>query len=168
MKTYILIFLLAFSFTAFAQFRDNGLNKPDIKNGITNGSSGTNFLGFLNADNFRMRHTFSLSYTTFGGNGISLGTYTNSMYYKLMDNMNVQADISMTYSPYSSFGKESQNQLSGIYLSRAAINYSPFKNMQVTFQYRNLPYGSYYYSPFYSGFGNYYYDPFYNGIDAEQ
>ena len=163
MKTYIFIILLAFSFTAFAQYRDNGLNKPEIKDGITNNNSSGNFLGFFNPDNFLMRHSFSLSYTTFGGNGITLGTYTNSMFYKLMNNLNVQADISMTYSPYSSFGKDSQNRLSGIYLSRAAINYTPFKDMHVTFQYRNLPYNGYY-SPFYSGFDNYY-DPFYSGIN---
>lgn len=163
MKTYLFILLIGFSLTAYGQYRDNGLNKPEIQDGITNGST-TNLLGFLNSDNFVMKHTLSMSYTTFGGNGISLGTYTNSMFYKMMDNLNVQADVSFVYSPYSSFGKDFQNQVSGIYLSRAAINYTPFKDMHVTFQYRNLPYGSYNYSPFYGGYDSYYSNPFDSGI----
>lgn len=162
MKSYLFIFLIGFSLTAFAQYRDNGLHKPEIQDGITNGSS-PNLLGFLNSDNFSMKHSFSMSYTAFGGNGISLGTYTNSMYYKMMDNMNIQADVSMIYSPYSSFGKEFQNQISGIYLSRAAINYKPFKDMQITVQYRNLPYMGYY-NPYYGGFDSYYSNPFFSDI----
>ena len=167
MKTYLFILLIGFSVTVFGQFRDNGLHKPEVQDGITNGTT-PNLLGFLNSDNFVMKHSFSMSYTTFGGNGISLGTYTNSMFYKVMNNLNVQADVSFVYSPYSSFGKDFQNQISGIYLSRAAINYTPFKDMHVTFQYRNLPYGSYFYSPFYGGYDGYYSNPFDSGVSERQ
>jgi len=164
MKTYLFILLIGFSLTAFGQFRDDGLHKPEIQDGITNSSSG-NLFGFLNSDNFSMKHTLSMSYTAFGGNGISLGTYTNSMYYKMMDNLNVQADVSMVYSPYSTFGKDFQNEIGGIYLSRAAINYSPFKDMHITVQYRNLPYTGNYYSPYYGAFDGYYSNPFFSDIN---
>jgi hypothetical protein len=65
-------------------------------------------------------------------------------------------------SPYSTLGKNFQNNINGIYLSRAAINYKPFKDVSISLQYRNLPgvYNPYLYnglSPM-AGFGSNY-DP---------
>lgn len=150
MKNLILLIIFFASVTLFAQFKDNGLNEPSVKEGVVNHSSGDSF-GFLNANNFQMHHSFNLSYSTIGGYGTSLGVYTNSMFYKLMSNMNVQMDISLVYSPYSSFGKNFQNDLNGIYISRAAVNYYPTKNMEISVQYRNMPY-NYGYFGYYGGF----------------
>jgi hypothetical protein len=159
MKKFILLLLVTVSLTAFGQFKDNGLNKPDVNEGIVNQSSG-NVFGFLNSENFSMNHSFSMAYTSFGGQGFSLGSYTNSMFYKLMSNMNVQMDVSFMFSPYSSFGEAFQKDLSGVYISKAAVNYYPFKDVYISVQYRNMPYTGFYNSYFglYDGF---YGDPFY-------
>lgn len=159
MKKITVIFLVLVSIPAFAQFRDNGLDKPSVKQGIIDQSGGLS-LGFLNSENFLMRHSFSLSYSSFAGQGVSLGTYTNSMYYKLMNNLNIQMDVSFMYSPYSTLGKDFQKNLGGVYISRAAVNYSPFKDMQISLQYSNLPYTGYYYNPYYSFYNGYYGNPF--------
>ena len=159
MKKLVLLLLITVAVSAFGQFRDDGLNKPSVKEGITTETSNYMF-GFLNSDNFQMRHSFSMSYTSFGGNGISLGTYTNSMYYKLLNNLNMQMDVSMVYSPYSSFGKNFQNDINGIYISRAAVNYTPFKDMHISIQYRNLPYSGYYYNPYFGIYDGFYRNPF--------
>lgn len=53
----------------------------------------------------------------------------------------MEVDASLVHSPYSSFGKNYQNQLNGIYLSGAALNYQPWKNVNVSVQYRNIPGG---------------------------
>ena len=64
----LLLILIFTSVSTFAQFRDDGLNQPKVKEGIVDQSSGFAF-GFLNSENFQMRHSFSLSYTAFGGQG---------------------------------------------------------------------------------------------------
>ncbi len=161
MKKLAILFFIIFSISVMAQFRDDGLNEPSVKEGIVNQNSGFS-IGFLNSENFHMSHSFSMSYTSFGGNGITLGSYTNSMFYRLMDNMNVQMDVSFIYSPYSTFGQNFQNDINGIYISRAAINYSPFKDMHISVQYRNLPYSTYYFNPYMSTFDNFQRDPFGN------
>lgn len=161
MQKLVIIFFLGFSISIFAQYRDNGMNLPSVKEGIVDENSGFS-IGFLNSENFHMSHSISMSYTTFGGNGISLGTYTNSMYYKLMHNMNVQLDVSFVYSPYSTFGQNFQNDINGIYISRAAINYSPFKDMHISVQYNNLPYSNYYFNPYFGSFNSFQRDPFGN------
>ena len=163
MKKLSLVFIIIITTSVFAQYRDDGLNKPGVKEGIVDQSSSYAF-GFLNSENFQMRHSFSLSYSSFGGQGTSMGSYTNSMFYKLMSNLNVQMDVSLLFSPYSSFGKSFQDDINGIYISRAAINYYPFKDMQISIQYRNLPY----YNPYFGSGSGFYGNPFYgNSLGGE-
>lgn len=150
-KTLILIVLLSTT-GILAQFRDNGLETKSVKDGIV--SENSNFLfGFLNSDDFIMRHSLSMSYSSFAGQGISLTTYTNSMFYRLMNNMDVQLDVSVMYSPYSTFGDQFQKDISGVYISNAAINYHPWEDFSIHLQYRSMPFGYGYYHPFY-GYGN--------------
>ncbi|MFA4924828.1 MAG: hypothetical protein WC557_11595 [Ignavibacteriaceae bacterium] len=143
MKKILLIILVSASLTGFAQFKDKNIFKPSIQEGMINNNAPALLLGFINPENFSMSHSYSMSYTTSGSNGLALGVYTNSMRYKFADNFNVQVDASLVHSPYSSFGKNYQNQLSGIYLSSAQLNYQPWKDFNISFQYRNIPGGMY-------------------------
>jgi hypothetical protein len=136
----------------FGQFKDSGFETNSVKEGIVSENSNALF-GFLNSDDFIMRHSFSLNYSTFAGQGMSLTSYTNSMFYRLMNNLNVQLDVSVMYSPYSTLGEQFQKDISGIYISNAAINYHPWDNFSVHLQYRSMPFGYGYYHPFY-GYGN--------------
>ena len=147
----VMLILLSATFT-FAQFRDSGFETNSVKEGIVSENSNSLF-GFLNSDDFIMRHSFSLNYSTFAGQGMSLTSYTNSMFYRLMNNLNVQLDVSVMYSPYSTLGEQFQKDISGIYISNAAINYHPWDNFSVHLQYRSMPFGYGYYHPFY-GYGN--------------
>jgi hypothetical protein len=152
MKRIIFLMLLAFATISFAQFKDQLENRPKIFDGMIKNTTSGLFLGFINPENFHMQHSFSMSYSASGSNGLALGVYTNSMSYKFNDKLNVQLDASLVNSPYSSFGKNFANQINGIYISKAALNYSPFKNFHIDVQYSQNPFG-YYYSPYgYSGF----------------
>lgn len=161
MKKVLILFLSVFTISAFAQFRDSGFPENNIRDGIVSNSNSNLLFGFINPDNFSMHHSFSLSYSALGnGQGLSLGVYTNSMMYKFAHNLNVQLDASFVTSPYSSFGKDFQKDISGVYISKAALNYKPWKDFSISVQYSNLPY-SYYYNPFnnyygYGMFGDYY------------
>lgn len=151
-KKILLIFVLVNASVNIAQYKDTGIEQPSVKEGIVTENSNAIF-GFLNSDDFIMRHSFNLSYTTFAGQGMSLTSYTNSMFYKLMKNLNVQLDVSVLYSPYSTFGDQFQKDISGIYISNAAVNYYPWKDFSVHLQYNAVPYGYGFYNPYY-GYGN--------------
>ena len=152
MKKLFLIFVLIFTSVVFAQYRDKGIEQPSVKEGITTENSNAIF-GFLNSDDFIMRHSFSLNYTTFSGQSISMTSYTNSMFYRLMNNLNLQLDVSVLYSPYSTFGDQFQKDISGVYISNASVNYHPWKDFSVHLQYSAMPYGYGMYNPYY-GYGN--------------
>jgi len=158
MKKILLIALVMFSVNCFSQFKDKNIFKPSVQEGLINNNTPSLLLGFFNPDNFSMSHSYSMSYTTSGSNGLALGVYTNTMRYNFTKNFNIQVDASLVHSPYSSFGKNYQNQLNGIYLSGAQLNYQPWKDVNFSVQYRNIPGG--YYNDFYgsnrfsSGFSN--------------
>lgn len=152
LRAGIVVALLVVAGTvASAQFKSQADEERRVSEGIINQSPSFLF-GWFNPEKFHMRHSFSFSYLTAGGQGLSLGTYTNSMMYEFADNLHAQADVSLSYSPYNSFSTfKDKNDLSQLYLSRAQLTYKPWENMLVQVQYRQLPYtGYYYYSPFYN------------------
>ena len=143
--------LLAASLTN-AQFKSQASGESRIADGLMHNSSASFLFGWFDASRFHMRHSFDISYVTSGGQGLSMGTYTNSMMYEFADNLNARADVSLSYSPYNSFQtfNNKKNDLSSVYLSKAQINYSPFRNFLVQVQYQRIPYGYGPYSPFYN------------------
>lgn len=159
MKKMMILFAAVISLNSYAQFKEPGFPTESIRDGIVDHSTGSLF-GFLNSDNFTMRHSFDMSYSAFGNQGLALGVYTNSMMLKLANNMNFQVDASIVQSPYSSFGREFQDQLSGIYITRAAFNYKPWDDVFISIQYRNLPM-AYHYSD-YGFYSNRFYNPFFS------
>ncbi len=146
MKKSTLFIVLVVSSITFGQFKDPVFPTETPKDGITDKSSNY-ILGFINPDNFSMKHSIGLSYSTIGGYGTSLATYTNSMFYKFADNMNLQLDASIITSPYSSFGKDFQNSIQGLYITRAAFNYKPWDDLSISVQYRAIP--NYFYDSYY-------------------
>jgi hypothetical protein len=149
---FVAVLVLGTAAGACAQFKSQVEQESRISNGIIQQSEPSLLFGWFNPDKFTMHHSVSFSYTTMGDQSMSLGTYTNSMMYEFADNLNARADVSMSYSPFNSFsgafGKGTKNSLSSIYLSRAELNYRPWDNVAVQVQFRQIPYGMYYYSPF--------------------
>lgn len=150
----VVALLLIMAAGSSAQFKSQVQQETQATIGRLGDSSPLSALfGWFNPDKFSMRHSFDLSYTSFGGQGFSLGTYTNSMRYEIADNLNARADVSLSFSPFNSLSTFNKKDFSGVYLSRAEINYRPWENVFMQVQYRQIPY-SLYTSPFY-------YNPFY-------
>jgi len=149
MKKMLLLAILAIAFTTFAQYRDSGFPTESVYDGIVKTDSHSLF-GFLNSDNFQMHHSFEMSYMTFSGQGLAVGSYTNSMLFKFSKKLNFQLETSIINSPYSSLGKNFQNSINGIYIRNASLNFRPSKNVNVVLQYIQIPGG--YFNP-YSNYG---------------
>jgi len=155
-KVAVVIGMLArVSMVSVAQFKSQVAQETQVSVSKLGDSSPLSYLfGWFNPDKFMMRHSFDMSYTTFGGQGLSLGTYTNSMMYQFADNLQARADIAFSFSPYSSVAQFNKSDLSKVYLKNAEVNYKPWDNTSISLSYHQLPYGYYngYYSPFYSPF----------------
>jgi hypothetical protein len=147
---FALLIVLGCGF-AHAQFKSQLGQESSVSESMISNSGPSFLFGWFNPEKFHMRHSFDLSYMSGGGHGLSLGTYTNSMMYEFADNLHARADVSLSYSPYNSFSTaKNKDEFSSIYLSRAQIDYRPWKDVLFKVEYRALPYGSYYSSPFYN------------------
>ncbi len=132
--------LLAGALSASAQFKAQvpgyGSEGPGIQ-----GAESELLFGFFDPSRFTMRHSVNLSYQSFGGQGLSVGSYTNSMMYRVTDELTARADVSLAYSPYNSFTGYGKQDFSSIYLSRAEVMYRPSENFMVNVLYRAEPFG---------------------------
>ncbi|MBS1513985.1 MAG: hypothetical protein JSS63_03065 [Bacteroidetes bacterium] len=154
MKHFLIVVLsLVIINTGFSQFKPIETKKNPYAS-----TTGNLILGFFNPKNFSMSHSFNVSMLSSSYGNISLTTYTNSMNYKFNDKLSVSADVSMQYSPFASsvhgasYSNQMQKDFSGVFLSRASVDYKISDNSYLKFEYRNLqndPYG--YYNPFYNG-----------------
>ena len=141
MKIKLLIVVIAsFAFTnTYAQYTNDDWNKKDV-----NVSTNNLILGIFNPKNFSMNHSFNVSMINSAYGNVSVTSYINSMNYKVSDRINVSADISLSYSPYANsvFGTDASNRLqddlTGLSLSRVAVDYKISENSILKFEYRNV------------------------------
>jgi len=155
----VALIVMAANTSVTAQFKSQTEQKPSVAESMIR-PQGSGFLGFFNPENFTMHHSYSFSTMLMGGKTIVIGMYTNSMLYRISDPLSVRLDVSLMHSPFNSFGKSFQSDLNQLFINRAELNYRPFDNMFIQFQYRRVPISYYgnYYSPLY-------YNPFFQGYD---
>ncbi len=134
----VLFAVLVVSPAARAQFKSQADQEPTVAPSLVRPMTSMNsFLGLINPDNFMMRHTLSYSFLSAGGQSLSIASYTNSMFYKIADPLNVRVDLTVQGTP--SGATPFQSALNGVFLSRAEMNYHPWQNMFIKLEYNRLP-----------------------------
>jgi hypothetical protein len=145
---------LVLSVGASAQFKAQTEQEPSPSQSLVRPFGGFNsFFGLLNPDNFRMQQNFSYSFLSSGGQGLSLASYTNSIFYRIADPLNVRFDVTLQGTPFGA-ATPYQSALNGLFLSRAELNYRPWQNFFIKLEYDHLP------SSFYNSYYNPWYYPF--------
>jgi hypothetical protein len=107
----------------------------------------SSFFGLLNSDDFRMQHSFSVSYLAGSGYGLSLANYTNSMFYRIAGPLDARVDLTLMGSPFGSYGL-GDNHFNKLYVSRAELNYRPSDNTVLRLGFSQMPFG-YFNDPYY-------------------
>jgi len=131
--------LIVISFMAIGQFRSQPEARSSVTESMIRQDDGGLLFGWFDPSRFTMHNSYSLSYMTSGGKGLSLGTLTSSLAYQISNPLSVQFDVSLMHSPYNNLGGNFSKEISGVYLSRAELNYRPSKNTLLQIQYRQLP-----------------------------
>lgn len=104
------------------------------------------FLG-LDPNRFSMHHSYTLSFGSIGGHGVSQGLYLNTMTYQLSDPITMYLQVGLLNQPFGGLnGNDGLNN--ELFISGAGFEYKPSKNFQVQFEYSQTP-GSL--SPYYRG-----------------
>ncbi len=130
------------SLTMFSQFRGQEPRNPSVAEGITQQESSGS--GLFDLSRLEMRHSVSMSYGMMGDEGLGTSMYVNSLRYRISEPLSVRADIGMMLSTFGSAAGYMRNDLSGIFLKRASVDYAPSKDFRLSLQFRNEPYLSRY------------------------
>jgi len=146
-----IVILVFVSFIAVGQFKSQPEARSSVSESIIRQDDGGLLFGWFDPSRFTINNSYSLSYTTSGGKGLSLGTLTSSLAYQISNPLSLQFDVSLIHSPYNNLGGNFTKEISGVYLSRAELNYRPSKNTLLQIQYRQLP--AMYWLNNYDGFG---------------
>ena len=158
-RLLIIVFLIGAANLASAQFRPgSGIasdEKPTSTMDAMSGHGDDFFSRLFDPARFNMHQTYTMSFSSGGGQSTSLGVFTNTFAYKAAEDLMISADLSAVYSPYSSLGSAYQKSLNGVYLSSARLDWKMGDNSFLRIEYNGMPNGSSYYSPF-----GYYDSPF--------
>jgi hypothetical protein len=138
-----LVFVLSVTAPAHAQLRETAEQNSSVVTKLYDtGSSATNALGNLfGAEDFRMSHSYQMSFSSFGGSASSMGMYTNSMMWQFNSEWAARVDVSVAH-PLANSGAFG-NQETKVFLRNAEVAYRPSENMKVHFQVQQSPYGRY-------------------------
>jgi hypothetical protein len=154
MKMLMIVVMLCCPLVVSAQFKSQADQPSAAQSLVRPGPSISNFLGLLNPENFAMRHNLSYSYLSSDGAGLSVASYTNSMFYKIADPLNVRFDLTLKGSPFGA-STPYQSTLNGLFLNRAELNYRPWEKFFIKVQYQHLPANYFgYYNPWYNPFSS--------------
>ena len=145
-----LVFMLSVVQPAEAQMRSTD-NAPAATELYDSAAATSDLLSTLfSDDHFRMGHSYEMSMSSFGGDTHSMGMYTNSMMWQFNEQWAARVDVSLAHSPFG--GGAFDNQDPQLFLRNAEVAYRPSENMELRFQMRQSPHGSYM-SPY--GMGRY-------------
>jgi len=119
--------------------------KNEIVKPVDNNLLGISFIDFSKID---MSHSYSMSYASIGGKGISQSLYLNTMKYQLSNPLSLKLQWGIRSYPYNSFGNDNPLFKDGLFFSGAELNYRPSDKFYIKFQYNALPQTGYYGYPY--------------------
>lgn len=177
-RLFFLVLCLSLWATAAAQAQYVNRGNSDAEGKLFREPSGFSLNKLFSPEFFHMSHSYELSYSSFGGHGLTLGEYTNTMLWRFSTKLAARVDVAVQHTPFGVSGLNnglpvSESSLNGIYLKNAEVAYRPTENLTMHFSVRQAPYGyGYYLSPYgrygypygYDryGFGSGISDPYYN------
>lgn len=152
--TLLTIIFLATAVVAHAQLREDLSYQPETYTTTLSSSQHTGGPGnWMNMLNMTMSHSYSMSFSSIGGQMQNMNAYTNHMFFDISDRLDAQLDISLLHSPFgNSFMTNNGNNSFGaqIIVDQARIDYQLSDNARISFQFSQRPayYGNGAFSPF--------------------
>ena len=125
-----LIVMLSLNFS-YSQLKNSiKSNKIPVN---SKGLSHAQVASFLNPNRFSMNQNFGMSMTSFNGQSISFGTYSNQLEYFIKDNMRLTTNIGISYPLSGSSPLVQNNFISPNIYYGANLDYKVSENMFFNF-----------------------------------
>ena len=102
-KTIYLFLLLVLVPTLMFGRLKKDLKQPDFSTILNKPFQSNSLWGILDPSKLNMSHSISMSYTNFGGQGIVMNTYMNTINYQFNEKLMLTTNLGVMGSPYNSF-----------------------------------------------------------------
>lgn len=101
-------------------------------------------LSILDPSKLHMSHSFSMSFFSVDGKGVSQGLYLNSLSYQIANPLLVRLQWGIQSYPHNTLAKNHPAFQSGLFLSGAELQYKPSEKFEMRFQINRTPYYNHY------------------------
>ncbi|NLP09549.1 hypothetical protein GX408_04025 [bacterium] len=98
-----------------------------------------NLLG-LDPSRLQIQQSYSMSYMSMGGQGVTQGVYLNTVSYQFSLPLSLSLQWGIAHQPFASRFQNSVLLNSGPFLSAAQLTYQPKPNMLLQFNFQQVPY----------------------------
>lgn len=99
----------------------------------------------IDPSKFTMSQSYSVSLMSGGGKTFNQGLYLNTMEYKISDPLVAKVSIGYMHQPFGG-PQLNQNSNGQVFVQQARLQYTPFKNTMITFDFQQMP------SPYFWGY----------------
>lgn len=128
-------------------------------------SSGSSMIGdWMNMLNMTMGHSYSMTFSNFGGQMQNMNAYTNHMRFDISEKLDARFDVSLLHAPFGNSYLSGINDFGAkIIIDQASLHYQLSPNTNISIQFSQRP-GYYSNSPFgMSGFRSSHHNRPYHG-----
>ena len=140
--TGLIVCLFLLPTLAFGQLKQDG--KINMVQALTKPQTLVGLIG-LDPNKFSMSHSYSLSFTSFGGQSYNQGLYLNTMMYQLSNPIKMYFQFGVQHQPFGQNEFQSQSQA---FVSGAGFEYKPSDNFKIQLEFSQQP--NSFYSPYYN------------------
>lgn len=142
--TFTLLFFAITVSLAYGQLRDDVHSYDQYSATVaTTSNSGNNVGSWMNMLNMTMNHSYSMSFSNFGGQMQNLNAYTNHMNFDISERFNAQFDVSVLHSPFGNSFMGSQNDFGAkVIIDQARLDYKISDSAHISVQFSQRPYYS--------------------------
>ncbi len=144
-----LIMLMLIPGLIFAQYRRQEKPVSISQELIRPNSNSFMGLSILDPSRLNMSHSFSMSFFSVDGKGVSQGLYLNTLTYQIANPLLVRLQWGIQSYPYNTLAKSHPAFQSGLFLSGAELQYKPSDKFEMKFQINQMPYYNRYGSGWY-------------------
>lgn len=133
------LLLFGLSSIASAQLRENvgssaELTGPIVKQDLSEGAN----LG--NLFNMQMDHSYSMTFSSFGGQMQNMNAYTNTMHFFFTEDLTGRLDLSVLHSPFGNNFMSNDNGMNTQFMIRnAELNYQISDKSNIRLQFQQVP-----------------------------
>lgn len=134
----LLLISLGWASLSHAQLRKDQNKRSELSGPIMKDPSDGANLG--NLFNMQMDHSYSMMFSSFGGQMQNMNAYTNTMHFFFSEKLTGRLDLSVLHSPFgNSFNSTGEGMNPQFMIRNAELNYEISDNSNLRIQFQQVP-----------------------------